>query len=257
MTRDADRQDEYLRRATELDDERAALLADPVARDALLKEIIRMPTINPTEPAHPAHPARPRRPRLAMALTAAAAVGAIAVGVTVVAARTASGPGGSPVAGPVDGSVRASVDGPERSAPSTTPAGPVGDVFAGAGANQCAEAYSPNQVKKRRFAFDGTVTRVSPQTSAGVGHPAYSAVTFTVHRWYSGGTAEQFTVDMLPPQAVSSVNSPTYRVGLRLLVSGEDRWGDTALTKPVAWPCGFTRHHTEADVRAWGKAFAG
>jgi hypothetical protein len=119
------------------------------------------------------------------------------------------------------------------------------------------EAYSPEAVAGRGFAFDGTVTEIGP---AGSNRPGVeldlSAVTFRVHTWFRGGTGDTVTVDMDSPGLVSSAGPavPPYDVGTRLLVSGEPRWGGAPLDDPIAWSCGFTRPYDPRTAAEWAAA---
>ena len=124
------------------------------------------------------------------------------------------------------------------------------------GAASCVEAYAPAAVSKRAFAFDGVVVDVGPSVSdrgdeADLGLPG---VTFEVREWFSGGQADTVTVDMQPPNSGSADPSdPGYAYGLgsRLLVSGEPRWGGSALQDPIAWSCGFSRYYDPATATSW------
>lgn len=147
----------------------------------------------------------------------------------------------------------------------TTTAPAATGALAGGEAASCAEEYGDGSLQQRGFAFDGTVERVGEPgfTDRGdEGDLGYVAVTFTVHEWFAGGGGEQVVVGMDPPTggrgsgADAHEGGPSYGVGSRLLVSGEPRWGGDPLQDPVAWGCGFTRHHDEATARQWREAFA-
>jgi hypothetical protein len=117
------------------------------------------------------------------------------------------------------------------------------------------EAYSPAGVAGRGFAFDGTVEQIGPGQSdrAGAGRLGYAGVTFAVHEWFVGGSADSVTVDMPPPseQVTLDESPPSYQVGDRLLVSGEPRWGGAPLEDAIAWGCGFTRTYDAGIAKEW------
>jgi len=136
------------------------------------------------------------------------------------------------------------------------PSGPSGEVsFASNIEMSCVEAYSAETLQHRDFAFAGTVVRIG-DVPDDAGSASYVDVGFTVDHWFRGGSAATVTVAMLPPVATTSVDSTTYRIGSRLLVSGEPRWDGPPLHDPIAWACGFTRWYTEADRTDWERAFA-
>lgn len=83
----------------------------------------------------------------------------------------------------------------------------------------CVEQYSPAAVSRRAFAFDGVVVDI-------------------------GSTV---VVDLQAP-------ARSYGLGSRLLVSGEPRWGGTALEDAIAWGCAFTRYYDPATANSWRRA---
>jgi hypothetical protein len=197
---------------------------------------------------------RRRRRILATCATGVLAVAAVTTGVLVV-----DGPGR-----PQDASVAASGDPTAvdprpgdaplpTDVPGPTPAG----TLAGDAAAECVEAYSPEAIAGRAFAFDGTVTAIGP---AGTNRPGgeldLSAVTFRVHTWFRGGSGATVTVDMDSPGLLSSAEPavPAYGLGTRLLVSGEPRWGGAPLDAAIAWSCGFTRYHDAYTAAEWAAA---
>lgn len=96
----------------------------------------------------------------------------------------------------------------------------------------CSETYSVEFARARDFAFDGTVTAIGE-----------GDVTFQVHEWFVGEGPQSFTVAMwAPTQPKMSESPPSYFVGTRLLVSGDDG---------MATPCGFTRYYDEETASAW------
>jgi hypothetical protein len=139
--------------------------------------------------------------------------------------------------------------------PSPARTGPVPETASAS----CAEAYAPQAIAKRAFAFDGTITgtRAGTTNKAGKGALATMAVTFSVNEWWRGGTGGSATVDMMSPggtaQAYDEQGVP-YEVGTRLLVSGEPRWGGQPLDDAIAWGCGFTRYYDEGTAASWRSA---
>jgi hypothetical protein len=149
-------------------------------------------------------------------------------------------------------------DGPRRPDPAVSSsdtelpnptAGRTGAVE-GSAATSCVEEYTPETLRNRAFAFDGVVIGIGDSvsdTAAGV-ELNLPGVTFRVHRWFSGGEARTFTVDLQAPRE-------SFGVGSRLLVSGESRWGDPDLADAIAWGCGFTRYFDARTADAWDRAF--
>jgi hypothetical protein len=100
------------------------------------------------------------------------------------------------------------------------------------GEGGCAFRYSVRAVQARGFAFDGSVVAIGD-----------AGVTFDVREWFVGGDAATVTLTMAgPTQSGMSESPPSYAVGTRLLVSGEDR---------IVWGCGFTRYFDEETAAAW------
>lgn len=117
--------------------------------------------------------------------------------------------------------------------------GPLEDTRTGAvpvsGEAGCIQRYAASAVADRAFAFDGTVTDIG-----GAG------VTFDVHEWFVGDGPATYTVRMSGPTTSGmSESAPSYFVGTRMLVSGEQDGG------PIAWACGFTRYYDEETAAAW------
>ncbi len=123
----------------------------------------------------------------------------------------------------------------------------------------CVEGYSLETLPHRAFAFDGTVTSTGPaRTNRPGAELPLVAATFQVHQWFRGGSGASVTVDINRPLPASSSSTdespPSYRIGTRLLVSGEPRWGGAPLDAPIAWGCGFTRYYDEQTATEWGNA---
>jgi len=126
------------------------------------------------------------------------------------------------------------------------------------GSAHCVESYSPEAVAGRSFAFDGTITAIGPPLSnrPSVALPL-AGVTFRVNQWFRGGSGDTVTVDMDAPQRAdrsSDSSVPAYRVGTRLLVSGQPRWGGAPLDAAIAWGCGFTRSYDPQTASEWAAA---
>jgi hypothetical protein len=174
-------------------------------------------------------------PVVAAAGTAAAVVGAVAV------YQTTSGP---MVASP----------GP-TTRPVTTPTAPSGTPSQGVAAS-CVVGYSPAELRKRGFAFDGTVLKVVEDPGGAM--PSY-LLTFQVHEWFKplGGGSTLTVRTITPPQGSGdyvSVEFPHYTVGSRLLIAGEPQWGGTnPLKDPAATGCGFSRAYNAGDAATWRK----
>lgn len=107
------------------------------------------------------------------------------------------------------------------------------------GSASCVEAYGPNTLAKRSFAFDGTVTGI-----------AGDKVTFKVNAWYKGTAEETVTLTAtgMTGTAITSAGGPNLAVGSRYLVAGEEHF---------AWACGFTQPYDPAVAAQWAGAFGG
>ena len=113
------------------------------------------------------------------------------------------------------------------------------------GAASCVEAYSTKTLTHRKFAFDGTVTSVTPgERNADAGATPVE-ITYTVHEWFAGGSGETVTLKSWDFTAAGSDEDPVAQ-GARLLVSGDT---------DMPWGCGFTRDHTESEAEQWRRAF--
>jgi hypothetical protein len=122
----------------------------------------------------------------------------------------------------------------------------------------CAVGYSPRELARRAFAFDGTVTAIGPgRTDRPYSNVSHAGVTFTVHEWFAGGSGATITVDMVPPVSYfisMGYGPPAYGVGTRLLVSGEHRWGGPTRADLIGWGCGFTIYYDPATADDWRAA---
>jgi hypothetical protein len=223
---DAHDLDDYVRQAAALSPDRAALLADAGTRRDVRARIVGARADRPG-------------PRRRVGPRARLAVAGLAVGLTVVAALFATrlgpaGPGSTPVAEPTP----------------TPRSSPKGDLFGGAGALSCVEAYSEQTLPHRGIAFDGTVETIGEPWASG-----YAPVTFRVNRWFRGGRTDHVTIGMLPPGRISLYDDPPYQVGSRLLISGERIDAGPRPDDLVAWACGFSRWYDPAEAQVWARAF--
>lgn len=127
------------------------------------------------------------------------------------------------------------------------------------GQGSCIEPYNLATLKQRAFAFDGTVTATADKKpSDSDGTPSgFLAVTFHVNEWFRGGDQNTVTVTMVEP-AVLSAQEMSYRVGTRLLVTGEaDRDRPLQASTATAWACGFTHYYDQSTAKAWRQTFKG
>jgi hypothetical protein len=139
-----------------------------------------------------------------------------------------------------------------------TPSGPAGvaadrrGALPDPGAADCAFAGSPAEVAARGMSFDGTVTAIADRPTTADG---YVPVSFAVNEWFRGGDGTSVTVAMRPPLApgvIAGEPRPAYRIGTRLLLSGER--GDPAVGGMLAYGCGFTRYYDQQTATAWRDA---
>ena len=127
------------------------------------------------------------------------------------------------------------------------------------GQGSCIEPYNLTTLKQRAFAFDGTVTATADKKpSDNDGTPSgFLAVTFRVNEWFRGGKQNAVTVTMVEP-TVLSAHQLSYRVGTRLLVTGEaDRGRPLQASTATAWACGFTHYYDQSTANAWRQTFKG
>lgn len=121
------------------------------------------------------------------------------------------------------------------------------------GAVSCVEHYSLETLQDRAFAFDGVVIAIGSSVSdrGDSGDLNLAGVTFDVREWFTGGDASEVTVDVQGVGEGTAEEDLPFRVGTRLLVSGEPRWGGAPLDSPIAWGCGFSRYYDEEAAAAW------
>jgi hypothetical protein len=123
---------------------------------------------------------------------------------------------------------------------------PAGSVPA-ASAASCVEVYSPANLVKRAFAFDGTVLSVRDEVDPRLPEEEgpVPRAEFEVNDWFGQPDG--------PAVVVVWMQRPV-RVGERLLVSGEPRWGGESLDDAIAWECGFTVPFSETLAGEWAAA---
>ena len=122
----------------------------------------------------------------------------------------------------------------------------------------CRPRYSPETVRERAFAFDGTVKSVEMRVDANLPveegqAPNVAWTTFNVNQWFKGGESQEVEiwVDPHTPGGVWPVEP-----GDRLLIAGEYRWRQPP-EDPLAWGCGFTQRYTPEAAAQWGDAMLG
>jgi hypothetical protein len=122
-------------------------------------------------------------------------------------------------------------------------------------AGSCAFTYSLPELKKRGFAFDGTVLAAVEDQAQAI--PTY-LVTMRVEEWFRPGAGpEQVTVRMYRAPGEASYGTPSefgpeYTIGSRLLTAGESLSGSgDPLKHPVAWGCGFSRTYDVRTAATW------
>lgn len=121
------------------------------------------------------------------------------------------------------------VRGPASPAPQ-----PVGGGDGGGAAGICL-AFSVEELAKRDFAFDGTVTAVDGDQA-----------TFTVNQSFIGDLSGSVTLTAPVSSGDIAFDGGTELVpGERYLVSGDDG---------IVWGCGFTQPYSESSAAEWAAA---
>lgn len=116
-------------------------------------------------------------------------------------------------------------------------------------AASCVEQFSVENLARRSWAFDGTITQVVPPKDPHGEKPEdiVTKVTFMVNRWYEGGQGETVTVlTYNSPGSVTSTANVDPSIGARILASGEDVY---------VWGCGFSMVYTEENAELFERAF--
>ena len=87
-------------------------------------------------------------------------------------------------------------------------------------AASCVQAYAPDTLMLRSFAFDGTVTSIEIREDPRLpeGEQGVPWVTFEVHRWFKIGSASEVGVWMENLNVNSSVGAVEAEPGTRLFV---------------------------------------
>lgn len=119
-------------------------------------------------------------------------------------------------------------------------------------AASCVERYSPETLRNREFAFDGTLVRIgeAPQAADEGDDPvgAGPRAVFKVNRWYSGEKADEVSLRADGFGETTSAGTVEAEPGDRYLVAGD---GD------IVWLCGFTTPWTAERAAEWENALAG
>ncbi len=136
-------------------------------------------------------------------------------------------------------------------------------VQPGTGSGSCVETYSPENLKHRGFAFDGTITAIELRddpvmADGGEGEAAKVPwVTFKVSQWYTGEAGSEVGVWMPGLQTsgtgsqIISTGTLSGDVGTRLLVAGDAIGVGNAPEQGIAWSCGFTQPYTPDTAAEW------
>ncbi|HVE76376.1 MAG TPA: hypothetical protein VND22_06380 [Actinomycetota bacterium] len=113
----------------------------------------------------------------------------------------------------------------------------------------CYVRYSPETLKQREFAFDGTAVAIGRKRYEGPeGGEDRGTATFRVNRWFKGGEEPEVTLESgLPAQngVVTSVEGADVKKGGRYLVAGDGKFMGA---------CGFTRDWSEVEAAEWETA---
>ena len=107
----------------------------------------------------------------------------------------------------------------------------------GLGIGLCIEQYGPETLARRSTAFDGTVAAISADS-----------VTFTINRSFRGPHGPTITLAApgMTGAVVTSGGGPSFEVGQRYLVAGEDGF---------AWACGFSQPYDASVAAEWARTF--
>ena len=189
---------------------------------------------------------RPRRTRLPAPVAAGVAIVALVLVAFALlpGARVGPAPTAPPiaVASPTPTPTTAAPT-PTTAAPTPTPPGPTGPTSMPPGPTgpggmigACVEPYSLDALRRREFAFDGTVTAIRGDE-----------VTFSVRTRYRGPAIADPTLVAtgMTGTSITPGGGPTLTVGERYLVAGEDRF---------VWGCGYTQPYDPAVAADWATA---
>ncbi len=118
------------------------------------------------------------------------------------------------------------------------------------GAASCVETYSLANLRGRDFAFDGVIRSIDVPPDPETSDP--TLVTFSVTRWYKGGSGSETQLRTYDrPGTITSVSigqedGPQLEVGARVLASGDEDF---------LWDCGFSMLYTPHNARLFEAAF--
>jgi hypothetical protein len=99
----------------------------------------------------------------------------------------------------------------------------------------CVESYDLNTLANREVAFDGTLASMDGDQ-----------VTFTVNRWFTGGSGDEATFNANGLTGITSLGGPSLEPGQRYLVSGSGGF---------VWACGFTMTYDTGIAGQWATVF--
>jgi hypothetical protein len=123
---------------------------------------------------------------------------------------------------------------------------PDGDTASSTTTGSCVEQYSLETLKKRDYAFDGTITKIDPAADAEDETAQADRVTFDVNVSYKGVAGENAVRRAYGFTAVTSAGGAPHEVGQRLLVAGDDDF---------VWECGFTQPYDSKVAADWARTF--
>lgn len=192
----------------------------------LLQEIL-MTTTSPARPTGelPSGPEAPDRRsgrRLPAVLAAAAALLVLAGVVGALVIDGDDSPADDEVASPIG-------DGPATDL--------VDPAAGGSDVTSCVESFSPETLRDRDYAFDGTVDSVEGPD-----------ITFAVNEWFAGGTESTVTLDHQGYAGMLLDPNTALEPGTRALMAGDGS---------MVWSCGFTQLWSDGTAAEWRQAFAG
>ena len=117
---------------------------------------------------------------------------------------------------------------------------PVDDGLApGAGGTEltsCAVLFSPEELRNRQYAFQGTITDVA----------ADGTTTFAVERVFSGDVGSTISLDGTAMNGAMLDPATEFGPGAAVLIAGDDGF---------VWTCGFTQLADEFSIPEWENAF--
>ncbi len=114
---------------------------------------------------------------------------------------------------------------------------PIADTGSTSTVGSCVEQYSIDALKKRDYAFDGTVRSVDASAEDGP-----DRVVFDVREWYKGGMGPAATKTAYGFAATTSAGGSPHAVGEQLLVAGDEDF---------VWECGFTQPYDASVAADW------